>query len=183
MPLGPVWKYFLCAAKKWKGTHVLVVQEMQINHYAKYLGVVIGPDGPEHRWTAPRNKFLVVCARIRTSAQSLVVKLASDNIFAISVLTFVGSMAELDKETLTEEGKALQTLTASPFRALATDLSGRASLSNLASTLTALSSSVPQLLSCSFLVGYAGPWFRSHQSRERRRACSRGFAFPSADPH
>ena len=45
------------------GRHpVPMFQDMQINDHAKYLGIMIGPGGHAHRWTAPRNIFSCVCA-------------------------------------------------------------------------------------------------------------------------
>ena len=70
--------------------------QMQIKDDAKYLGVASGPsaaiiDGPERGF-----KFVGVCARMRTSSQSLVQRLASFNLYALSVLSFIGSVADPD---------------------------------------------------------------------------------------
>ena len=42
----------------WISAHVPVFQQMQINNYAKYLGVMIGPGGAAHR-KAPHSLVLV----------------------------------------------------------------------------------------------------------------------------
>ena len=76
---------------EWVDTHVPVFPQMQFNDYATYLGVMIGPGGTAHRWTGPRNKSLTVYARSRSSSQSSVQKLVSFKIYALSVLTFVGT--------------------------------------------------------------------------------------------
>ena len=99
-------------------THVPVFPQMQFNDYATYLGVMIGPGGTAHRWTGPRNKCLTVYARSRSSSQSSVQKLVSFKIHALSVLTFVGSLAEPNKDTISAETTALQKLSAGPFHAL-----------------------------------------------------------------
>ena len=53
--------------------------------------------GPvDHRWTKARNKFVGVCARIRTSSQNFVQRLVSFKIYAPTVLSFIGSVAEPD---------------------------------------------------------------------------------------
>ena len=55
-----------------------------------------------------RKKFHVACARIRASWQSLVLRLVSFKIYTLSVLAFVGSVCEPDKETVTAENSSLQ---------------------------------------------------------------------------
>ena len=59
------------------------------------LGLAVG----NHNWTKARNKFVGVCARIRTSSQSLVQRLVSFIFYPLSVLSFVGSVAEPDTTT------------------------------------------------------------------------------------
>ena len=103
---------------EWVGTHVLVFPQVQFNDYATYVSVMIGRGGTAHRWTGPRNKFLTVYARSRSSSQSSVQKLVSFKIHALSILTFVGSLAEQDKDTISAETTALQKLSAGPFHAL-----------------------------------------------------------------
>ena len=56
--------------------------------------------------------FVLASARL---SQSLVQRLASLKVCALSVLTFVGSMTEPDKKTVSEETRALQRLTAGTF--------------------------------------------------------------------
>ena len=67
---------------------------MLIGNHARYLGVDLGPDVADHRWTTARKKFVGFCARIRSSSQSLVRRLVSFKIFELSVLKYVGSVAE-----------------------------------------------------------------------------------------
>ena len=81
---------------------------MQISDHAKYLGVVIGPGASAHRWTKAGHKFNAVCARVRASSQSLVWMLVSFKIYAPSVLAFVGSVSEPDKETIAAENVPLE---------------------------------------------------------------------------
>ena len=57
-------------------------------------------------------------ARIRASSLSLVQRRPSFIIYALSVLAFVGSVCEPDKETVTAENLALQRLSAGPLHAL-----------------------------------------------------------------
>ena len=45
----------------------------------------------------PGNKFVGICARIRSSSQTLIQSLVSFKIFELSVLEYVGSFAEPDK--------------------------------------------------------------------------------------
>ena len=96
------------------GTHVPVFQQMQIMDHARYLGVDIGPRAANHRWTKARNKFVGVCARIRTSSQSFVQRLDSFKIYAFSILSFITSVAEPDAPTITAETLALQRLSVGP---------------------------------------------------------------------
>ena len=77
------------------GSHVPVFRQLQIKDHAKYLGVEIGSDAAESQMDQARNRFVCVCARIRTSSQSLVQRLVSFNIYALSVLSFIGSVADV----------------------------------------------------------------------------------------
>ena len=56
-----------------------------------------------------------MCANIRATSQSLVQSLASFTICALTVLSYIGSFAESDKESIKEENKALQRLTAGQY--------------------------------------------------------------------
>ena len=80
--------------------------------------MVIGPDDAAHRWTEARHKFTADCARIRESSQRLVQRLVSFKVYALSVLSFVGSVAEPYKETIAVDDLALQRLSAGPFHGL-----------------------------------------------------------------
>ena len=95
---------------EWVGHPCPAFQPMQICDHAKYLGVGISPVAPAHRWTKARNKFNAACAPIRASSQRLVQKLVPFKFYALSVLVFSGSSSELDKEIITAENFALQTL-------------------------------------------------------------------------
>ena len=92
----------------WVGTHVPDFRHTQISNHARYLGVEIGPGAEDHRWTKARNKFVGVCVGIRSSSQCQVQRLVSFKIFALFVLTFVGSVAEPDTATIATENMALQ---------------------------------------------------------------------------
>ena len=83
---------------EWVGVHVPVFRQMQSADHAKLLCVVIGFDAAAHRWTEARHKFTAVCVCIRASSQKLVQRLVSFTVDAVSVLSFVGSVAEPDKE-------------------------------------------------------------------------------------
>ena len=65
---------------------------MQIVRYAKDVGTMISPDGYIHRWTAPRKKFIQHVWKINASTKSLVERLCDFKIYAISVLSFIGSV-------------------------------------------------------------------------------------------
>ena len=96
------------------GTHVPYFQPMQVSDHAKHLGVVIGPGAPAHRCAKARHKFNIACAPIRASSQSLVQRLGPSKNYALSVLAFVGSISEPDKETVPAENLALQRLLTGP---------------------------------------------------------------------
>ena len=78
--------------------------EMQVVRYAKYVGTMIGPDGHIHRWTVPRKKFIQRVLKINASAKSLVERLCDFKIYAVSVLSFIGSICAPDKATLKDRG-------------------------------------------------------------------------------
>ena len=64
---------------------------MQIVRHAQYVGTMIGPNGHLHRWTALRKKFMQRVMKINASTKSLVERLCDFKIYAISVLSFIGS--------------------------------------------------------------------------------------------
>ena len=95
---------------------------MQIVRHAKYVGTIIGPNGHLHRWTAPRKKFMQRVLKINASTKNLVERLCDLKIYAISVLTFIGSVCAPDKATLKAENHALQCTTAGPYNAISSKL-------------------------------------------------------------
>ena len=64
---------------------------MQIVRHAKYVGTMIGPDGYILRWTAPR-KIIQRVLRIDASTKSLDERVCDFKLYAISVLSFIGSV-------------------------------------------------------------------------------------------
>ena len=85
---------------------------MLIGNHARYLGVDLGPDVADYRWIKARNKFVGICARIRSSSQSLIQRLVAFKIFELAVLKYVGSVAEPDKAIIAVENIALQRVSA-----------------------------------------------------------------------
>ena len=92
--------------------------KMQISDHARCLGVEMEPGAADHRWTKARNKSVGVCARIRSSSRCLVQRLVSFKSFALSVLIFIGSVAEPYKAAIAAENIALQKLSAGPLHTL-----------------------------------------------------------------
>ena len=78
-----------------------------------------------------RNQCVGVCARIRTSSAGLVRRLVSFKIYAFSVLSFVGSVAEPDAATTAAEHVALQRLSEGPFHSIPSALLQRGSACGL----------------------------------------------------
>ena len=96
--------------------------EMQILRHAKYVGTMICPNGHLHRWTALRKKRIQRVMKINASTKSLVERLCDFKIYAISVLSFIGSVCAPDKATLKAENRALQCSTARPYNAITSSL-------------------------------------------------------------
>ena len=86
--------------RTWISENCEEFREMQIVRHAKYVGTMIGPDGYLHRWTAPRKKFVQRVVKINASTKSLVERLCDIQIYAISVLSFIGSVCAPDNATL-----------------------------------------------------------------------------------
>ena len=105
-------------------------RQVQVNDYAKYLGVMIGPGAATHRWTDP-GTTLLACVPAVVRPRRALFKDFSFDIHALSVLTFVGSMAEPDKETISVETAALQRLWAGPLYALPSAMFRRGSTCGL----------------------------------------------------
>ena len=68
------------------------------------------------RWTPPSLDGTAA------STKSLVERLCNLNIYAISVLNFIGSICALDKATFKAENHALQCTTAGPYNAISSEL-------------------------------------------------------------
>ena len=105
--------------------------KMQISDHARCLGVEMEPGAADHRWTKARNKSVGVCARIRSSSRCQVQRLVSFKSFALSVLTFIGSVAEPYKAAIAAENVALQKLSAGPLHTLPAALLRRRSTCGL----------------------------------------------------
>ena len=75
--------------------------------------------------------MLVFVHGIRTSSASLVQRLVSFKIYAFSVLSIVGSVAEPDAATTAAERVALQRLSAGPFHSIPSALLQRGSACGL----------------------------------------------------
>ena len=65
---------------------------MQIVRHVKNVGIMIGPDGHLHRWTAARN-FIQRVLKINASTNRLVERLCDFKIYAISVLNLLDTYA------------------------------------------------------------------------------------------
>ena len=87
-----------------------------------YVGTMIGPHGHLHRWTAHRKRCTQRVLKINASTKSLVERLCDFKIYAISVLSFIGSVCAPDNATLKAENHALQCTTAGPYNAIPSSL-------------------------------------------------------------
>ena len=112
--------------------------EMQKVRHAKYVGIVIGPDGYFHCWTAHRKTFVQRVMKINASSKSLVEPLCDFKIYAISVLSFVGSVCAPDVATLKAENHALQCTTAGPYNPIPSKLLGVGSVCGLGPDLVGI---------------------------------------------
>ena len=112
----------LASLRTWISEYCEEFREMQIVRHAKYVGTMIGPHGQLHRWTAHRKKFIQRVMNINASTKSLVERLCDFKIYAISVLSFIGSVCAPDKATLTAENHGLQCATAGPYNAIPSSL-------------------------------------------------------------
>ena len=101
----------------WTSENCGELREMQIVKHAKNIGTMIGPDGYLHRWTAPRKKIIQRVMKINASTKSLVERLCDLTIYAISLLSFIGSVCAPDQATLNAENHTLQCTTAGPYNA------------------------------------------------------------------
>ena len=78
--------------------------------------------------------------KINASTQSLVERLCDTKIYAISVLSFIGSVCAPDKATLKAENHALQCTTAGPYNAITTKLLAVGSVCGLGPDLVGIHS-------------------------------------------
>ena len=79
---------------------------------------MIGAEG----YLAPREKFIQKARKINGTSRSLLERLVDFEMYALSVLEYLGSISALDRATLTEEAHALQCTAAGPNNAFPTDL-------------------------------------------------------------
>ena len=103
-------------------------REMQIVKFAMYLGTMIVPDG--------RKKIQRVL-KINASTKSLVERLCDLKIYAVSVLSYIGSICAHDKATLKA---ALLCSAAGPHNAAPTSLLGVGSVCGLGPDLVCIHS-------------------------------------------
>ena len=109
VPLDPVWEHDLSSNLRSGSAPMSLIFSLcrsvitPIIWVSSLDQVLLHTDGLK-----ARNKFHVACARIRASSQSLVLRLVSFKIYTLSVLAFVGSVREPDKETVTAENVSLQ---------------------------------------------------------------------------
>ena len=105
----------------WVATNCGEFREMKIVKHAKYVGTMIGPEGPIHCWTAPRKKKSISEPK-NASTKSLVERLCELKIYNLSVLGYIGSISAPDEATLKEEAHASQCTSVSPYNAIPTNL-------------------------------------------------------------
>ena len=125
--------------RTWISENCEEFREMQIVRHAKYVGTMIGPDGHLHRWSAAR-KFIQRVLKINACTKSLDERLCDFKIYAISVLTVIGSVCAPDKATLKAENHALQCTTAGPYYAFPSHLLGVGSMCCLGPDLVGIHS-------------------------------------------
>ena len=85
-------------------------------------------------------KFIQRVLKINASTKSLVERLCDFKIYAVSVLSFIGSVCAPDEATLKAEAHALQCTTARPYNAIPTDLLGVGSVCGLGPDLVGIHS-------------------------------------------
>ena len=101
---------------------------------------MIGSDGHLHRWSVHQEKFLQRVLKINAPTKSLVERLCDFKIYAISVLSFIGSVCAPDKATLKAENDSLQCTTAGPYNATPSTLLGVGSMCGLGPDLVGIHS-------------------------------------------
>ena len=126
--------------RTWISENCEEFREMQNVRHAKHVGTMIGPDGHIHRWTAHQKKFIQRVLKINASTTSLVERLCDFKIYAIPVLSFIGSVCASDKATLKAQNHALQCATAGPYNAIPSTLLGFSSVCGLGPDLVGIHS-------------------------------------------
>ena len=86
--------------RTWISENCEEFRDMQSVRHAKYVGTMIVPNGHLHRWTAARKKFIQRVMEINAFTKSLVERLCDFKVYAISVLSFIGSVCAPDNATL-----------------------------------------------------------------------------------
>ena len=126
--------------RTWNSENCEEFREMQIVRHGKNVGTMIGPDGQLHRWSAPRKILIQRVLKINVSTKSLVERPCDIKLYAISVLSFIGSVCAPDKATLKAENHALQCTTAGPYNAILSTLLGVGSICGLGPDLVGIRS-------------------------------------------
>ena len=124
---------------RWLSDNCEEFREMQVVRCAKYVGTMIGPDGHIHRWTAPREKNQPA----RAENQPLPKVWSRDcdlKIYAVSVLSYIGSVCAPDQATFKAEALGLQCTIAGPYNAIPTGLLGVGSVCGLGPDLVGIHS-------------------------------------------
>ena len=88
----------------------------------------------------PGTNFIQRVLKINASTKSLVERLCDFKVYAISVLSFIGSVCAPDKATVKAENYAIQCTTAGPYNAFPSNLLGVGSISGLGPDLAGIHS-------------------------------------------
>ena len=119
------------------------------------------------------NIFIQRVLKINASTKSLFERLCDFKIYAVSVLSFIGSVCAPDKATLKAEALALQCTTAEPYNATPTNLLGVGSVCGLGPDLVGMHS-----ISLAARSGTAACSNTLNQGLEKLQA-ARGYNFAS----
>ena len=120
--LIPLWSISEKNLRNWLAEDVGGFQKCTISNFAKYLGIMIGPDAAGKSWVAPTKKYVERVHAVRNLGLGFCRAVSNYQIHAVSVLQFVAQFEEVPPETLKAEMRSSQLLVAGPWNAIPLDM-------------------------------------------------------------
>ena len=113
----PLWDSGFSDVRYWVVDRAPQILDSKIASFATYLGVVVGPEADDNRWTKIGSKFWARTVLARSGGAGFFSSLRRYRTYAYSVLSYIAQFSTPSKSMVTLEAKTAQQLTAGPWNA------------------------------------------------------------------